>query len=154
MDYTLRKGTRAKLLLLTACDLSAAQAGKTGLDASAAGASAAYIREGDARARAIRLVRGTLGAHHPGSFVEVDAQLLPGVYQFAIPDEVLAAGADSAVLVFQFPGARVEPITISLVAYDPQDANRIGMSALGPEGRIAALRGAFPRLTAKELEGR
>src|SRR5882724_2832062 len=40
---------------------------------------------------------------------------------------------------------------IHLVAYDPQDADRLGMSALGPEGRRAALRGAFPRLTAKEL---
>ena len=49
------------------------------------------------------------------------------------------------------PSAVIEPIFIHLVAYDPQDADRLGMSALGPEGRRAALRGAFPRLTAKEL---
>jgi len=51
----------------------------------------------------------------------------------------------------KFPNAVIEPIFIHLVAYDPQDADRLGMSALGPEGRRAALRGAFPRLTAKEL---
>jgi hypothetical protein len=49
------------------------------------------------------------------------------------------------------PKAVIEPISIHLVAYDTQDADRLGMAALGPEGRRAALRGAFPRLTAKEL---
>jgi hypothetical protein len=45
----------------------------------------------------------------------------------------------------------IEPISIHLVAYDPQDSERLGMTALGPEGRLKALRGAFPRLTANEL---
>ena len=85
------------------------------------------------------------------SFVEIDSELLPGVYQFGVPDEMLAAGAETVTLMLKFPGTVIEPISIHLVAYDPQDADRLGMAALGPEGRRAALRGAFPRLTAKEL---
>src|SRR4030095_6086236 len=72
-------------------------------------------------------------------------------YQFGVPDEMLAAGAENVTLLLKFPGAMIEPIFIHLVAYDPQDADRLGMAALGPEGRRAALRGAFPRLTEKEL---
>ena len=101
--------------------------------------------------RRIPLVDGKLGEHRAGSFVEIDSKLLPGVYQFGVPDEMLAAGAETVTLMLKFPGAVIEPISIHLVAYDPQDADRLGMSALGPEGRRAALRGAFPRLTAKEL---
>jgi hypothetical protein len=154
MDYTLKKGTQKKLLLIYAKDISDLHTGKTGLTSSIPGAAAAYIREGETQAYPIHLALGKVGEHQTGGFVEVDARLLPGTYQFAVPDEALAAGADTVVVHFRFPGAFVEPITISLVAYDPQDRDRIGMFALGPEGRIAALRGAFPRLTAKELEGR
>jgi hypothetical protein len=96
-------------------------------------------------------VKGKLGEYKAGSFVEVDRELLPGIYQFGVPDEVLAAGADTVTLMLKFPRAVIEPISIHLVAYDPQDADRLGMASLGPEGRRAALRGAFPRLTAKEL---
>jgi hypothetical protein len=141
------------LLLVAALDTADPRLGKTGLSPQTAGAMAAYVREGEDRAHVVPLVRGKLGEHRPGSFVEVDPELVPGVYQFSIPDHALAPGADSAVLVLRFPGAVLEPIVISLVAYDPQDAVRMGMSSLGPEGRIAALRGAFPRLTANELEG-
>jgi hypothetical protein len=89
-----------------------------------------------------------------GGFVEVDAELMPGVYQFGLPDEVVAEGSEHAVLVLRFPGAEIDPIDMALVAYDPQDESRLGMTALGPEGRVAALRGAFPRLTALELKER
>src|SRR5262249_58944629 len=125
--------------------------GKTGLSSRTPDASAAYIREGAAQVRQIALVEGNLGEYLAGSFVEIDSKLLPGVYQFGVPDEMLAAGAETVTVMFKFPGAFIEPISIHLVAYDPQDADRLGMSALGPEGRRAALRGAFPRLTAKEL---
>ena len=151
MSYTLKKGTTAKMLLLYALDASDMRSGKTGLNSRTTGASAAYIREGEAQVRQISLTAGKLGEHRAGSFVEVDAKLLPGVYQFGIPDEMLAAGAETVTLVLKFPGAVIEPLSIHLVAYDPQDADRLGMTALGPEGRRAALRGAFPRLTEKEL---
>ena len=151
MSYALKKGTTSKLLLVYAIDATDLRSGKTGLNSATPDSSAAYIREGEAQVRQIPLVEGKLGAHRAGSFVEVDGKLLPGVYQLAVPDEMLAVGAESVTLMLKFPGAVIEPISIHLVAYDPQDADRLGMSALGPEGRWAALRGAFTRLTEKEL---
>ncbi len=151
MSYALKKGNTSKMLLVYALDAADLRSGKTGLNFRAADASAAFVREGEAAVWPIALVAGRLGEYQAGSFVEVDGQALPGIYQFGVPDEMLAAGAESVTLMLIFPGAVIEPISIHLVAYDPQDADRLGMSALGPEGRRAALRGAFPRLTAKEL---
>jgi hypothetical protein len=152
MCHTLKKGATSKLLFVYALDSTDGHSGRTGLDPDMQGAGAAYAREGNATAQCIPLTRGSLGEYHPGSFLEVDPEVLPGVYQLGLPDEMLVPGADSVMLLLKFPGAIIEPIVISLVAYDPQDSNRLGLSALGPEGRIAALRGAFPRLTAKELQ--
>jgi len=151
MSYTLKKGTTSKILLVYALDAADMRSGKTGLSVQTPNSSAGYIREGEAQVQRIPLVEGKLGEHRAGSFAEIDSKLLPGVYQFGVPDEMLAPGAETVTLLLRFPGAVIEPISIHLVAYDPQDADRLGMAALGPEGRRAALRGAFPRLTAKEL---
>ena len=151
MSYTLQKGTRSKILLVYALDATDMRSGKTGLNSRTADSGAAYIREGEAIVRRTPLVEGKLGEHRAGSFVEVDSKLLPGAYQFGVPDEMLAAGAETVTLMLKFPGAVIEPISIHLVAYDPQDSERLGMTALGPEGRINALRGAFPRLTENEF---
>lgn len=138
-------------MLVYALDATDLRSGKTGLSAQTPEGSAAYIREGESIVRRTPLVEGKLGEHRAGSFVEVDSRLLPGVYQFGVPDEMLAAGAETVTLMLKFAGAVIEPISIHLVAYDPQDAERLGMTALGPEGRINALRGAFPRLTENEF---
>jgi hypothetical protein len=151
MSHVVKKGTTARLLAFAARDASDGRSAKTGLSHETPGASAAFVREGEADVRRISLVGGKLGDFRSGGFVEVDPDLMPGVYQFGLPDDVLAPGADSALLILRFPGAVIDPIEIALVAYDPQDEDRLGMSAIGPEGRIAALRGAFPRLTAQEL---
>lgn len=153
-SYVIKKGTTSKLILLTAREGASAPAGRTGLAHDTPGASAAFHREGEAEARRFALTAGTLGTFSSGGFAEVDADLLPGVYQLGLPDAVLAEGADAAIVVLGFPDAVIEPIELALVAYDPQDADRLGMAAIGPEGRIAALRGAFPRLAAGELEAR
>ena len=138
-------------MLVFALDATDLRSGKTGLSAQTPEGSAAYIREGESIVRRTPLVEGKLGEHRAGSFVEVDSRLLPGVYQFGVPDEMLAAGAETVTLMLKFAGAVIEPISIHLVAYDPQDAERLGMTALGPEGRINARRGAFPRLTETEF---
>ncbi len=151
MSYALKKGIRSKILLVYALDATDLRSGKTGLRAQTPESSAAYIREGESIVRRTPLVEGKLGEHRAGSFVEVDSKLLPGVYQFGVPDEMLAAGAETVTLMLKFAGAVIEPISVHLVAYDPQDAERLGMTALGPEGRINALRGAFPRLTENEF---
>jgi hypothetical protein len=150
MCYVMKRGVTQRQLLVFA-----AQAGtgapQAGLRHDSSGAAAGYHRAGEARARPIALVPGQPGRWDSGGFAEIDPVLVPGVYQFGLPDEALAVGADAVVVVLRFAGVAIEPIHIHLVAYDPQDSSRLGMSALGPEGRIAALRGAFPRLTAREL---
>jgi hypothetical protein len=151
MCYVLKKGTTSKLLLVHLRDAADGRSGKTGLTNATPGAAAAYLREGSDEVRAVPLVATRLGEFLPGGLAEVDPELMPGIYQLGIPNAALEGGADAVVLALRFPGTVGEPIAITLVAYDPQDPERIGMSALGPEGRVAALRGAFPRLTAKEL---
>jgi hypothetical protein len=146
---TVKKGTTGRFLFVSLRDEAGAPI--TGLTATTSGATAAYVREGEAVAHQIDLVSGALGLHEAGGFVEVDDVLAPGLYQLAVPDAALAAGADTVALLVTFPGARSEPVEVSLVAYDPQDEERLGMAAIGREGRIAALRGAFPLLAEQQL---
>jgi hypothetical protein len=149
--YTIKAGTRSKLVLVYARD--EAGGAITGLSANGTGA-AAYIRAGQPKATAVHLREGKIGEWSEGSFVEVDRELLPGVYQFGAPDELLAEGSTRAILSIRFPGAVIDPVEIDLVRFDPQDPIRLGMTALGPEGRIRALRAAFPRIARKEIEER
>ena len=142
MSYVLKKGTTAKLILLHIRDAADGSLGKTGLAPTTPGASAAYLREGEGEPRRIPLVLARVGEYIPGGMAEADAQLMPGIYQFGLPNAVLEGGADSVVVYLRFPGAIVEPIQISLVAYDPQDEAQMGMSALAPKAgsqRSAAL---------------
>jgi len=151
MCYVIKKGTTSRMIFIQALEAAPARRPVTCLRHDTTAARAGFVREGSATVQLFKLISGKLGEYKPGAFTEVAPRLMPGIYQLGIPDAAIEAGADSVVLVVSFPGARIEPIEISLVAYDPQDDQRLGMSALGPEGRIAALRGAFPRLTAQEL---
>ena len=85
---------------------------------------------------------------------EVDPALVPGVYRVALPDAAVAEGATRVIVVVHHPDATFDPVDIDLVAFDPQDSVRLGLSALGPEERITALRGAFPRLAELEMRER
>jgi hypothetical protein len=146
-----KAGTRSQLLLVFAGDARDPGAGRTGLRHDSPGATAAYVREGEPAAHPVGLSSGEVGRWSPGGFAEVDPDLLPGVYQVGAPDEMLAEGSTRAVLALRFAGAVLEPVEVDLVGYDPQDAVRLGMGAISPEARIEALRGAFPRLTRREL---
>jgi phosphohistidine swiveling domain-containing protein len=151
-SYTIKAGTTSKLFLVFARDTEMGGGeGKRGLVARTPGVRAAYVRDGS-RATEISLTQGEVGRWSSGGFAEVDPDLMPGVYQIGAPDEMLAEGATRALLMLRFPGADIDPVDVELVAFDPQDPARMGMRALGPEARLEALRGAFPRLAAKELE--
>jgi hypothetical protein len=149
-EYTIRWGTSGKSVFVHAWD---GDSPATGRAYDAPGATAAYVREGEGASR-IELVQGAIGGHRPGGWVEVDPQLLPGVYQLGLPDAMLAKGSSRAVLVVRFPGTRIDPVEVELVAYDPLDTVRLGMTSLGPTERLAALRGAFPLLAGKEIAER
>jgi len=148
--HVVRSGSRSRAVFLRARD--AAGRPVTGLRPDIPGAGAASLREGDATAVPIPLTVAPVGEHVAGGFAEVDPNLLPGVYQLGLPDELLAPGSTRAVVVVTMPGAVVDPIELDLVAYDPQDPKCIGMSQLGDERRHQFLRQALPRLTELELE--
>jgi hypothetical protein len=148
--YTMKAGTKSKLLLVYASSAENAS-GKTGLVRNLSAGSAAYIREGDSAAHRIPMVQGRVGKWGSGAIAEVDPDLLPGVYQFGAPDEMIAEGSARAVLLIRFPDAMVKPVEINLVAYDPQDAERIGVWSLAGHKRHEFLRQALPRFTEMEL---
>ena len=148
--YTMKAGTKSKLLLVYATS-ARGTSGKTGLARNLSAGGAAYIREGDSAARNISIVEGRVGKWGAGAFAEVDPELLPGVYQFGAPDEMIAEGSARAVLLIRFPDTVIKPIEINLVAYDPQDSERIGVWSLAGHKRHEFLRQALPRFTEMEL---
>jgi hypothetical protein len=148
---TIKAGTTSKLLFVYAEDAAGRGTGRTGLAHDTPGAAVCYVREGAPAAAAVRLVPGRLGEWAEGGFAEVDAELLPGVYQLGAPDAMLAEGSAWVLLLPRFPGAVIRPVEIQLVAYDPQDAERIGVWSLASSKRHEFLRRALPRLTEKEL---
>lgn len=149
-SYTIKHGTTGRVLILQAFRVRGGPA--TGLRHDSPGATAAFVREREPPV-AVRLVPGSRGQHVPGGFLEIDADLLPGLYAFGVPDQLLAPGSPHAVLLIRFDDALIEPVEIELVAYDPLDGVRLGMDALSPEWRVRALQGAFPRLALEEMKG-
>lgn len=148
--YTMKAGTKSKLLLVYATSAEDTS-GKTKLARNLSAARAAYIREGDSTAHRVPIVEGRVGEWGSGALAEVDPELLPGLYQFGAPDEMLAEGSARAVLLLRFPDTVIKPVEIHLVAYDPQDAERMGVWSLAGHKRHEFLRQALPRFTEMEL---
>ena len=144
-------GTTSRLFLIHARDSDDPFRGKTGLRHDSPGARAAFVREGEG-AKEFRLTAGRHGAWNAGGFIEVDPELMPGVYQVGLPDELFAEGSSHAVLLFRFVGAFVDPIDIELVAYDPQEPYSIGIQELANKYRHAFLHKMMPGLTEDSLD--
>ncbi len=151
-QYTIQAGTGSRLVLLHAMEPGMPSRGATGLTHDAAGAGAAYVRDADGVANDVPLRPGRPGEHAPGGFVEIDPHLLPGVYQLGLPDEMLAPGATRALLRVRFENAVVDPVEVTLVAYDPLDDWCIGVTGLANRKRHEFLRRALPGITEMELE--
>ena len=146
--HTIHRGATGVTVLVVA---QAGGAPIPGLGPDSSGIRAGFVRSDGAKG-AIDLVPGVAGQWVAGGWVEVDPDLAPGVYQFGLPDELLAAGAVRAVVVIQAPGVVVDPVDIDLVAFDPQEPERIGMESLAFEQRLKCLTTAFPLLAAQEQE--
>lgn len=110
--------------------------GKTGLTNS--NFTAYYKRNTGSASVAITLDASagvTLGTYEPtvashGAIKEVDSTNMPGLYEFQLPNNGLASGADSVVFMLTGTGIKVDPIEIELTATSNQDGIHGGMSAL------------------------
>lgn len=119
--------------------------GLTGLTNASASLTAYYHRDTDTTATVISLVTMTVGTFTSSGFKEIDATNMPGWYQFCPPNAAMAAGATS--VAFHFKGAAnmaPDPIEVRLVGYDPDDAVRLGLTAL--PNAAAAANGGLPIL--------
>lgn len=105
--------------------------GLTGLTFETASLVASYVRPLAARAALTLATQTVDGAHSDGGFVEVDATNMPGVYRLDLPDAVCATGVNSVVVMLK-GAANMAPvlIEIQLSSYDPNDAVRLGITAL------------------------
>lgn len=127
----LKRATTSKLIRLFIQDSSQSDGrGLTGLTNASGGLVAYQIREGQSSATAITLSAGTVGTWSSGGFKEVDATNLPGVYELGIPDVALSTG--NSVIIMLKGATNMVPVIceIEIDAYDPQDATRLGLTAL------------------------
>lgn len=130
MKYQIKKGTTSYIAYVSVDDSSSTTGAKlTGLVFNSASLTAYYVRTAGS-ATAITLVTQTAtGAYSSGGFVAVDGTNMPGVYRLDIPDAAIASGVDKAVLVLKGATNMVPVhIELELVAYDPQDTVRLGLT--------------------------
>ena len=106
-------------------------AGLTGLAYNTASLVAYYVRPAAASAAITLATQTTTGAYSSGGFVEVDATNMPGIYRFDVPNAVIATGVNSVVVMLKGATNMVPVVLeIDLVAYDPQDTVRLGLTAM------------------------
>ena len=112
-------------------------AGLTGLTNSTSGLICYYKRNTGSASVAVTLdAVSTLGTYEPssnshGAFLVVDGTNMPGLYEFQLPNNALASGADS--VVFYLSGAaNMAPcvLEIELTATSNQDGVHGGMNCL------------------------
>ncbi len=80
------------------------------------------------------------GAHSDGGFVELDATNAPGCYRLDLSDTMVAALGITEIFFNGIAGLDPCKVQIPVVAYNPQDAVRLGVTAL-PNANAAAIGG-------------
>jgi hypothetical protein len=140
-------GTTSKRLVIKVRDsTSATLAGMTGLSSSS-GFSWHYWREdtGNSGGVSVTVASATRGTWTSGGLVEIDATNLPGFYEIGIPNAVLASGSSYAVMMLKGVTDMLPvDVELQLVGYDPNDGERLGLTAL-PNGPMVIKKGqSFP----------
>jgi hypothetical protein len=82
----------------------------------------------------------------------MNAQLMPGLYELGLPDELCAEGANRATVMIRAPGAIPQVIYIDLVGYDPYDRDRLGLDCLSREARHEVISRAFREVVPEIVE--
>lgn len=91
-----------------------------------------YVRSGAApstKADATALA-ATDSAHTDNAAIEVDATDQPGVYRVDWPDAAFAAGVSEVILTVKCATVFTESMAVPIVAYNPADGVRLGLTAL------------------------
>ncbi len=112
-------------------------AGKTGL--TNASVTVYYFRPKDTSATSVSLTgTGSLGTYTSGLFKEVDATNMPGLYELHLPNGVFTSVTDVNHAVVMVKGSGIAPVLLEydLVAYDPLDAARLGLTQIPASGTI------------------
>lgn len=150
MKLLVKKGRTSLLVRVFIQDSSSTVgAGLTGLT-NASGSLVCYRArddDGNAGATQITLSGGTRGTWSSGGFKEKDATNMPGWYELGIPDDALVTGSETVSI--ELKGAtNMAPcnLEIQLVAFDPQDTVRLGLTAL-PNAAAQAAGGLYTRGT-------
>ncbi len=141
MDEQILQGTTSKRILIFIQDARAVDgSGLTGLTNATTSLTCYYAREddGNAAGTVVSLQSATRGSFTSSGFVEKDATNMPGWYEFDPPNAALVSGAQWVVFHFQGAANMVPcPVRIQLVAYNPNDGVRLGLTAL-PNAAAAA----------------
>lgn len=130
MKLQIQKGTTSKIVEVLILDSSSTVgAGLTGV--AFGDITAYYTLNGAAGAATVHTpATMTIGTWASGGFIEKDAANMPGIYQLGVFDAALT-GADSSVIMLKGATNMVPVVLeIELVGYDPNDAVRLGLTAL------------------------
>jgi hypothetical protein len=90
--------------------------------------------------------------HTPGALTEIDPDLMPGLYELDLPDELLQEGSHRLTLMVRAPGAAPAVIHFDLVGYDPYDSYRLGLECLTTESRHQVISRAFREVVPEIVE--
>ncbi len=116
---------------------------ETGVVFNEAGIDLKYRREGAAVVAIVEVDLATpllTDPHLDGGFLEIGN----GVYRFDLPDAVCAAGVKHVTVFGTITGMIVLPVEIQLVAFDPDDTVRLGLTSL-PNAAAEAAGGLYTR---------
>lgn len=148
MQLIIKKGTTSKRIPIKIKDSSSSTgAGLTGLTNASSGLTWYYWREdaGNTGGVSVSVVSATLGTWTSGGFIQKDATFVRGQYEIGIPDAALATGASWVTMQLRGVTNMAETdIIIQLVSYDPDDAVRMGQTAL-PNAAAEAAGGLYTR---------
>lgn len=115
--------------------------GLTGLVFNTASLTAYWLVPGGSPAAiTLATLAAVNSAWSSGGFKELDATNMPGHYRLDIPDAVLATGPTVTIHLRGAANMTSAIIEIDLVAYDPTDTVRLGLTAL-PNAAAAATGG-------------
>lgn len=146
---TIRAGSTSQTIYLEVLDSASTTGGrKTGIAWNASGLTAYYARtRGAATQITLASLASASAAWTSGGWIEVDATNMPGIYRLDLPDAAVATGAQSVVITVKGASGMVQVSKeIRLVAYDPDDATRLGLSAL--PNAAAGANGGLPTVDA------